>query len=250
MSRAPATGRTPATELRVRLRADGRVLLELFDAPGRLLCSAEGIAAEVEKIAEILTFWAWDPGRSDGAWSPELQQADGVEFRRPYGEGLLIAHRHRAWRNGADLLESKADVLQFREIFGAVGPADTEACRIFCARLANEISRRCRSAQIMAVQRLAGSKYLKVLDAYVEQLRALASDQRGYRRVPESLKQIIENEEYLLISTEARARELMEEFYEVLHVLYGQCQDLERGGVVGLRDLPKRRRPGCCTPPC
>ena len=239
-----AVTRPAATDLLVRIRADGRVLLTLTGARGRVLCSAEVVAEETEQVAGILASWALSTGAAGGCWDPELRQGDDAEFPRPYGPGLVISQRHGLRWSSSGLTPGAADERLFETMFGPVHPTDQVALEMFCRRFAEELRRRCRSARSMAEQRIAGGAYLPVLDAYVEQLRALASDQRGYHRIPEALHRIMHDEEYLLVAEDRRARDLAEELREVRAVLYGQCQDLDRGGIVGLRPLPERRRRG------
>lgn len=239
-SRVPIT-RLPATDLLVRIRADGRAFLTLTGARGRELCAAEVVAEETEQVAGILASWAMSAGAADGSWNSEQRQGDGAEFRRPCGPGLVISQRHGMQWSSSGLMPGVADERLFEGMFGPVPPTDQAALETFCRRFAEELRRRCRTALAMAEQRIAGGAYLPVLDAYVEQLRALAPDQRGYHRIPDGLHRIIQDEEYLLVAEDRRARDLAEELREVRAVLYGQCQDLDRGGIVGLRPLPERR---------
>src|SRR5699024_5303539 len=90
MSGSSDGARIPARDLWVRLRADGRVLLELVGRRDVRLCSAVSIAEDAEEIAEILVSWACDAGGPGGTWSPELLQADAEAFSRPSHRALFI----------------------------------------------------------------------------------------------------------------------------------------------------------------
>lgn len=241
MSGSSDGARIPARDLWVRLRADGRVLLELVGRRDVRLCSAVSIAEGAEEIAEILVSWACDAGGPGGTWSPELLQADAEAFSRRSHRALFISdQRNQEW-NRARLLPAK-DEHGFAEFFGAVRPTDRAGCEEFCRKLADAVRTRCRSGLSLAEQRLAGGAYRPVLESYVDQLRGLASDQQGYHRVPKELQMLVHDEGYLFLAEDVRVRRLMAEFYEVLEVMYQQSQDLDRAGIAGLRDLPPRRR--------
>lgn len=237
--------RTPAADLRMTFRADGALLLELLADGRAVLGIAESKVDDAGGIATILNSWARGQGEEEGLRrlpEPGHPYADVVTRRRDYSRGVTAGLLRRAGPHRFAIVGSQSDERLFAEMFGSLRPTDQARLEAFIARVTRGMNDFFRRARAMAAQRLAGDAYLAVLSDYLEHLRGISSDQSAYRLVEHTLVPLIEDERYLRLAEDGRARELVAEIDDVISVLYGQCMDLERGGQIGLRRLPARPR--------
>lgn len=117
---------------------------------------------------------------------------------------------------------------RFARLFGATPVARSEELDAFTSSLARDIGRHLGIMRRRAAERLAGGAYLPVLEAHLERCRALGSDPRGYRLIEHTLVPILEDEQYLRIAEDERARRLIRELEDAVWWLYGRCMDVER----------------------
>jgi len=84
-----------------------------------------------------------------------------------------------------------------------------------------------------AAARLAGGAYAPVLEAHLAALRAVrrVEDQNYYETLKCGIGGIMQDEQYLLLSDDARARELYLQIQDEQTSLYNWYMDLAKGGV-------------------
>lgn len=235
MSAAFDETRAPATSLWVTFRSDGALLLELLADWYTVLRIAQSHVEDTEGTARVLASWA--EGRSGDERSRRfpgrgLPRADYAELRHGYSRGVAVAFVGADQRDRSAMGGFYRDAERFVEVFGSDSPADRHQVDRFVSRLAHETGVFFRRMRAKAEQRLAGGAYLATLTGYLDQLRALRSDQSAYRRLEHTLLSIIADERYLRLAEDGRARDLIATIDDEVSALYGRWMDLERGGQV------------------
>lgn len=235
MTDASGETRTPAVSLWVTFRSDGALLLELLADWYTMLGIAESHVEDTEGLATVLRSWAQgprveEPSRHYGGAGQ--RRADFAEFRHAYSRGVPVAFVGTEYRDRSAMGGFYRDAELFVEMFGSQSPADERRLERFMARLAGEMGTFFRRARAKAEQRLAGGAYFAVLTGYLDELRARRSDQSTYRLLEHTLLSLIEDERYLHLAEDSRARELIATLDDEVSVLYGRYMDLERGGQV------------------
>ena len=88
-----------------------------------------------------------------------------------------------------------------------------------------------------AAERLAGGLYAAVLEAHLARLRAVTAieDQNFYESLKWGIGGIMRDEQYLLLSDDARVRDLYLQIQHEQTALYNWHMDLARGGIARAR---------------
>lgn len=88
-----------------------------------------------------------------------------------------------------------------------------------------------------AQERLAGGAYLSVLEAYLTHLRGITApeDQEYSRSLADGIGGIMDDEQYLMLSSDARARELYLQIRAERRALNNWYMNLAKGGFPSAR---------------
>lgn len=196
--------RQSPTGLAIAVLEDGRALVELLGDSYTQLAVAATVVEDATGNASILRSWAAGPLPASSRQDEALPY-DSDTFMRGCVVYPLSA--------GSDLALFTDFPEQFLAGFsalfrGARAPAGTMPFPELFALELSKFLRRCRNK---ARARLAGGAYLDVLTAYLDELRGIrdVEDQNYYDRTfPQGIGAIMQDEKYLMLAEDLRAREL------------------------------------------
>lgn len=218
------------TSLVLTLRHDGALLLELLQGWYDAFDSTVTHADDQDRIRGVLRYWiamtptsakrrstfpAWQEFGSDPAYRLTITEQPSAAARK------LTFGTDSASRGFGKTL--------------ATGPTDptSRASQSFIDEVARGARRLFRTEQQRAEKRLAGGTYLPILEGYLEEMRSYVdvSDQDGaYDDVRAGIGAILDDEQYLTLSTDPEARALYAELLEEQSNLYNWYMDLAKGG--------------------
>ncbi|WP_157372953.1 hypothetical protein [Agromyces sp. Root81] len=216
---------------------DGRVLLELRADWYTILAVAESRVDEVERTTDILIGWA-----AVDRWEA-VPRSLRDPFADRYREGYLVS------LPGSDREIRRADytpaALEQGFALAFVGSDAGSSHAANTAAVAQEFAREftrwlavfAGRSRRMAEARLAGGRYLPIMQSYLDDARAVvdAADQDYYEVFSRTVGAVLGDERYLLLSERAEARKLYVELQAEQSDLYNWYMNLAKGGVVGSR---------------
>lgn len=222
--------------LRVTVRHDGGVLLELLADWYTILAVAESRVNEPQRTTDILIGWAaverWEAAQRS------LRDA----FADKYREGYLVS------LPGSDCEIRRADytpaalergfALAFTgQNAGSSHTAKAAVAQEFAREFTRGLTIFAGRSRRLAEARLAGGRYLPIMQSYLDDARAKvdAVDQDYYEVFSRSVGAVLGDERYLLLSDQADARKLYLELQAEQSDLYNWHMNLAKGGVVGSR---------------
>lgn len=218
------------TGLALTFRHDGALLLELLHGWYDAFDSALTRVDDGERIRAVLRWWiARTPTSTERRSTfPAWQEfGSGPAFRITItAQPSAVA---RKLTPGTDSASSG-----FEKTL-ATGPTDptSRASQSFIDDVARGALHVFRTEQQRAEKRLAGGKYLPILEGYLAETRSYVEvdDQDGaYGDVRAGIGAILDDEEYLTLSTDPGARALYAGLLEEQSNLYDWYMDLAKGG--------------------
>ncbi|MBA8991734.1 hypothetical protein FHW23_003012 [Curtobacterium pusillum] len=232
------TSQERPTSLVLTFRHDGMLRLELLQSWYDAFDVAVTHVDDQERIRGVLRWWiATTPSAaSRRSTFPAWQEfGSGPAYRitittRPSATARKLTH-------GTDAAtEGFASTL-------AKGPADptSRASQSFIDGVARGAGQLFRTEQRRAQKRLAGGKYLNVLHGYLEEMRAyvdVEDQQYAYDAVRTGIGAILDDEQYLTLSTDSEARGLYADLLEEQSNLYNWYMDGAKGG----HEWPRKKR--------
>jgi hypothetical protein len=218
------------TGLALTFRHDGALLLELLHGWYDAFDSALTRVDDEDRIRAVLRWWiATTPTSTERRSTFPAWQ----EFGSDRALRMLITEQpSAAARKLAFGTDSASSGFAKTLATGATDPT-SRASQSFIDGVARGALRVFRNEQQRAEKRLAGGKYLPILEGYLEEMRSYVdvSDQYGaYHDVRTGIGAILDNEEYLALSTDPGARALYAELLEEQNNLYNWYMDLAKGG--------------------
>lgn len=224
------------TGLALAFRHDGALLLELLHGWYDAFDSALTPVDDGERIRAVLRWWiARTPTSTERRSTfPAWQEfGSGPAFRITItAQPSAVA---RKLTPGTDSASSG-----FEKTL-ATGPTDptSRASQSFIDDVARGALRVFRTEQQRAEKRLAGGKYLPILEGYLAEMRSYVdvSDQYdAYHDVRAGIGAILDGEQYLTLSPDHRARSLYSALLAEQRNLYQWYMDLAKGGHESARE--------------
>lgn len=211
---------------------DGRVLFELLADWYTSLAIAESRVDAGERTAGILIGW------TNARLSAAPRSSARAEFADTYHDGYVVtlpgSNREMLRVDVAPAALERRFALAFNgQEAGSPPAAARDFARDFSRWLGGFYARSRRLAEV----RLAGGRYLAIMQAYLDDARAKvdAADQDYYQEFSKSVGAVIADERYLLLSEHGEARRLYGELEAERSDLYNWYMNLAKGGVVGSR---------------
>jgi len=225
----PGTASPTKLQIAMNFVHDGRVGIELME--GWYLSHDLQVAAvdDLPETARVVRGWAIAvPGTPVPRYEsyrqfPESRESYVVILGAQPNDGL------RRFTESPDHLCSRFEL--------AFGSADSGEREAIADRFADELALEMRNfvarSRRKAAARLAGGAYAPVLEAHLAALRAVrrVEDQNYYETLKWGIGGIMQDEQYLLLSDDARARELYLQIQDEQTSLYNWYMDLAKGGV-------------------
>lgn len=223
----PSAASTPS--ITMSFLHDGRVGLELMEDWYRTYDLQVASVDDLVATSEIFRAWAVQPRAASRpryeayAEFPEHAQAYSVTLSAQPNEGI------RRFTEMPDQLS--------HSLVAAFAPGDSEQRAIATDRFATDLARKMRTfaarSRRQAAARLAGGLYVSVLEAYLTELQSVRAleDQSYYERLEFGIGGIMSSEQYLLLSDDARVRDLYTRIQDEQGSLYQWYMDLAKGGV-------------------
>lgn len=215
---------------------DGRVQLSLYGARSAVLDRQIHHVDDFEELKALARDWAlrdWSEPATTPAPDPD------PEFQAALN--LLIGARGTSPDFGDNQTQLQ---YEFGTVFGDVSvnkprverPDDVELGR-FEVSFAVALRVTHRRLRRLAERRLAGGRYLPVLEHYLEQLDAVRdeSQQNFYQREERGLIALLRAERYLMLADDPRVRQLYAAISGHISQLYNWHMDLAKGGFVRSR---------------
>lgn len=211
---------------------DGRV--GLVSRQGWYISSTIRVAAVADRAAtaNIVRELVLEPGES---------MSTGDAHRAfPDGRGALTVVLAERPNLGLRRVARDPDAL-CRTFVDALAPSPdaerTRAVDVLAYDLALAMAQILDHCRRMAAARLAGGAYLPVLEAHRDELRSVRSveQQSYYETLEHGIGRIVEDEQYLLLSEDARVRAVYAEIQSEIASLYQWHMNLAKGGVPGPR---------------
>lgn len=218
------------TGLALSFRHDGALLLELVQGGYDVFDSAITRVDDGDRIRAVLRWWlATKPSPPQRRSTSPAWQEFGSDpaYRITITEQPSAAARMLTF--GTDSASSG-----FEKTL-ANGPTDptSRVSQSFIDNVAQGARRLFRTEQQRAEKRLAGGKYLPILEGYLEEMRSYVdvSDQHdAYHDVRTGIGAILDDESYLTLSPDPRARSLYSALLAEQSSLYQWYMDLAKGG--------------------
>ncbi|KQO62209.1 hypothetical protein [Curtobacterium sp. Leaf261] len=225
------TSPTPQS-LVLSIRHDGRVLFELLADWYTALDVTEVDAHDTERISATIRYWA-----AQRTWTAThrgtARSAHGTGYNRTVVV-VISARPGIAFRRFSTAPDAMA--ARFAAVFGA-GPLDPTSQEVadLARTIAADTRQFFRRSQRRAEVRIAGGQYLAIMEGYIAEMRAM-TDMRdqdfAYESVRAGIGAIMDDEDYLLLAEDERARALYGEFLDQQSELYNWHMDIAKGGVV------------------
>lgn len=227
-----ASSAVPA-EISLHFLPDGRVGLQLVSAPGYECLDLQVLHVEdTTAITDLIHGWA--AGRHGEPKRSHERLDRFPEHRDAYGVALSTTPTAGLWR-----FSTSADVLsrEFASAFGLLASDGPDHVRRFADHLAWEMKTFFFRSRRRAQERLAGGAYLSVLEAYLTHLRGITApeDQEYSRSLADGIGGIMDDEQYLMLSSDARARELYLQIRAERRALNNWYMNLAKGGFPSAR---------------
>lgn len=218
------------TGLALTFRHDGTLLLELLQGWYDAFDSSVTHVDDPDRIRGVLRLWIAtkpSPPRRRSTFPAWQEFGSGPAYRIAITEQPSDAARKLTF--GSDSASSGFE----RTL--ATGPTDptSRASQSFIDDVARGALRLFRTEQQRAEKRLAGGQYLAILEGYLEEMRSYVdvSDQHdAYHDVRMGIGAILDDEHYLTLSPDPRARSLYSELLAEQSSLYQWHMDLAKGG--------------------
>lgn len=220
-------------EISLHFLPDGRVGLQLVSISGYESFDLQVLHVEdTTAITDLIHGWAagrhGEPKRSYERLDrfPEYGEAYDVSLSKTPTAEL------RRFSTSADVLSR-----EFASAFGLAASDGPDHVRRFADHLAWEMETFFFRSRRRAQERLAGGAYLSVLEAYLTHLRGITApeDQDYYQSLAGGIGGIMDDEQYLMLSSDARARDLYRHIRAERQDLYNWYMNLAKGGVSGAR---------------
>ncbi|REJ06988.1 hypothetical protein DY023_04605 [Microbacterium bovistercoris] len=228
----PSPSASAPVSLAMHFVHDGRVGLELladwYKGHDLRVVAAEDLPA----AAEVLQRWATAP------YGNPVRRAELLASFPEHAEAVTVvlsARPNVALSRFADAPDQLCR--QFDLVFGPVDPADRAPAAPFADGLARQMRMFLRRGRRRADARMAGGAYVAVLETYLAELRAVTGidDQDHYLTLESGIGGIMQDERYLLLSPDARVRDLYLQLEREQRDLYDWYMDRAKGGVTRAR---------------
>lgn len=204
---------------------DGRVLLELLADSSSAFCSAETHVDDRDRTSDIVRDWVITP----------LGEPERRGHRRPgeYRDGYTLVISAESTRDlAAFSTYGNALLADFARAFGAE-PGTAGEPEPLARALPRDLAICFRRARDKAAWRIARGAYLPVLIGYLGELRSMTSieEQYAYETTTAGVGGILEDERYLLVAADERARQVYLDLVAERSSLYNWYMDLAKGGI-------------------
>lgn len=203
---------------------DGRVLLELLADYSSAFSSAETHIDDRDRTSAIVREWVNAP----------LAVPDRRSSHRPssYHDGYTLVISAESTRDLAAFSTFGNSLrVDFVRAFGAA-PGTAGDPEPLARALPRDLAICFRRAQEKAAWRIAQGAYLPVLVGYLDELRAMTSieEQYAFETTTAGVGGILDDERYLLVADDERARQVYLELVAERSSLYNWYMDLAKGG--------------------
>ncbi|MBD8464841.1 hypothetical protein IFU30_01055 [Plantibacter sp. CFBP 8798] len=205
---------------------DGRVLLELLADRSSVFSSAETRVDDHDRTSAIVREWVTAP--------LAVPDRRGPHRPSPYRDGYTLVVSPGSTRDlAAFSTYGNSLLVDFGRAFGAA-PGAAGDPEPLARALPRDLAISFRRAQEKAAWRLAQGAYLPVLVGYLDELRAMTSieEQYAYETTTAGVGGILDDERYLLVADDARARQVYLDLLAERSSLYNWYMDLAKGGLV------------------
>lgn len=226
------TQQTVPERIQIHMLHDGRVALELMADWYTNLDLQMTRVDDPATVGHVIQRWvAGEYGEAKRQYIrqdafPEINSAFHVSIARTPSGAL------RSFTNIPEPL-----CAAFEDAFAASSKGNGAEAAHFADLLVREMQEFLFRSRRKAQSRLAGGAYLLVLEAYLADMRSRTQpeDQDYYRTVETGIGLIMRDEQYLRLSSDARARELYEQIELEQGALYQWWMNLSKGDISGPR---------------